>query len=127
MLFAAVHESGNGTEGTFHLRLPTSAHWARPDVSRTYPYTDFGSFTSRSDAALGGPRLIITGWRTRRRSRVHGRVPSALGENLTVADDTLRYVKDGHTLAHAIIDTVREPLIVLDRTAHDAAQRAPGV
>jgi hypothetical protein len=24
-----------GTEGTFHLRLPMSAHWARPDVSRT--------------------------------------------------------------------------------------------
>jgi len=32
-----------------------------------------------------------------------------------VADDTLRYVKDGHTLAQAIVDTVREPLIVLDR------------
>jgi len=27
-----------GTEGTFHLRLPMSAHWARPDVSRTCPY-----------------------------------------------------------------------------------------
>src|SRR5712692_10660502 len=27
-----------GTEGTFHLRLPISAHWARPDVSRTCPY-----------------------------------------------------------------------------------------
>ncbi len=32
-----------------------------------------------------------------------------------MADDTLRYVKDEHTLAHAIVDTVREPLIVLDR------------
>jgi len=32
-----------------------------------------------------------------------------------VANDTLRYVKDGHTLAHAIVDTVREALIVLDR------------
>ncbi len=61
------------------------------------------------------PRPIITSWRTRRPSRVHGRVPSALGENLTVTNDTLRYVKDGHTLAHAIVDTVREALIVLDR------------
>jgi len=32
-----------------------------------------------------------------------------------VPDDRLRYVKDGHTLAHAIVDTVREALIVLDR------------
>jgi len=32
-----------------------------------------------------------------------------------VSDDPLRYVKDGHTLAHAIVDTVREALIVLDR------------
>jgi PAS domain S-box-containing protein len=36
-------------------------------------------------------------------------------ENVTVPDDTLLYVKDGHTLAHAIVDTVREALIVLDR------------
>ena len=42
-------------------------------------------------------------------------VKSALGENLTVADDVLRHVKDGHSLAHAIVDTVREALIVLDR------------
>src|SRR5713101_6551646 len=28
-----------GTEGTF--RLPMSAHWARPDVSRTCPYRRF--------------------------------------------------------------------------------------
>src|SRR6266849_329291 len=27
-----------GTEGTFHLRLPMSAHWALPDVSRSYPH-----------------------------------------------------------------------------------------
>jgi hypothetical protein len=27
-----------GTEGTFHLRLPASAHWALPEVSRTCPY-----------------------------------------------------------------------------------------
>src|SRR6266567_3463740 len=27
-----------GTEGTFRLRLPMSAHWALPDVSRTCPY-----------------------------------------------------------------------------------------
>ena len=26
-----------GPEGTFHLRPPTSAHWALPDVSRTCP------------------------------------------------------------------------------------------
>jgi PAS domain S-box-containing protein len=32
-----------------------------------------------------------------------------------VADDVLRHVKDGHSLAHAIVDTVREALIVLDR------------
>ncbi len=32
-----------------------------------------------------------------------------------MSDDPLRYVKDGHTLAHAIVDTVREALIVLDR------------
>jgi chemotaxis protein methyltransferase CheR len=32
-----------------------------------------------------------------------------------MADDALRLVKDGHTLAHAIVDTVREALIVLDR------------
>jgi PAS domain S-box-containing protein len=36
-------------------------------------------------------------------------------DNVTVPDDTLLYVKDGHTLAHAIVDTVREALIVLDR------------
>ncbi len=27
----------------------------------------------------------------------------------------LRHIKDGHSLAHAIVDTVREALIVLDR------------
>jgi hypothetical protein len=27
-----------GTKGTFHLRLPTSAHWALPDVPRRCPY-----------------------------------------------------------------------------------------
>ena len=32
-----------------------------------------------------------------------------------MADDVLRHVKDGHSLAHAIVDTVREALIVLDR------------
>ena len=32
-----------------------------------------------------------------------------------MSDDPLRYVKDRHTLAHAIVDTVREALIVLDR------------
>jgi PAS domain S-box-containing protein len=32
-----------------------------------------------------------------------------------MANDPLRYVKDGHTLAHAIVDTVREAFIVLDR------------
>ena len=32
-----------------------------------------------------------------------------------MADDALRHVKDGHSLAHAIVDTVREALIVLDR------------
>jgi PAS domain-containing protein len=32
-----------------------------------------------------------------------------------VADDVLRHVKDGHSLARAIVDTVREALIVLDR------------
>jgi PAS domain S-box-containing protein len=32
-----------------------------------------------------------------------------------VADDVLRHDKDGHSLAHAIVDTVREALIVLDR------------
>jgi PAS domain-containing protein len=32
-----------------------------------------------------------------------------------VADEVLRHVKDGHSLAHAIVDTVREALIVLDR------------
>jgi hypothetical protein len=31
-----------------------------------------------------------------------------------VADDVLRHVKDGHSLARAIVDTVREALIVLD-------------
>ena len=31
-----------------------------------------------------------------------------------MADDVLRHVKDGHSLAHAIVDTVREALIVLD-------------
>jgi len=30
--------SGRGPEGTFHLHLPMSAHWARPDVPRTCPY-----------------------------------------------------------------------------------------
>ena len=29
-----------------------------------------------------------------------------------MADDVLRHVKDGHSLAHAIVDTVREALIV---------------
>ena len=32
-----------------------------------------------------------------------------------MADDVLRHVKDGHSLAHAIVDIVREALIVLDR------------
>ena len=32
-----------------------------------------------------------------------------------MADDALRHVKDGHSLAHAIVDTMREALIVLDR------------
>ena len=40
-----------------------------------------------------------------------------------MADDTLRYIKDGHTLAQAIVDTVREPLIVLDRNLHGVAAR----
>src|SRR5437016_609754 len=55
-------------------------------------------------------------------SRVHARMRAAfmvesggsLGENPTVAEDALRHVKDGHSLAHAIVDTVREALIVLD-------------
>jgi PAS domain-containing protein len=32
-----------------------------------------------------------------------------------VADDALRHVKDGSSLARALVDTVREALIVLDR------------
>jgi two-component sensor histidine kinase len=41
--------------------------------------------------------------------------PKLIPEDVTVPNDTLRNIKDGHTLAHAIVDTVREPLIVLDR------------
>jgi PAS domain-containing protein len=32
-----------------------------------------------------------------------------------VADDVLRHFKEGHPLARAIVDTVRDALIVLDR------------
>ena len=38
-----------------------------------------------------------------------------------MADDVLRHVKDGHSLAHAIVDTVREALIVLDRDSRVVA------
>src|SRR5260370_3969443 len=37
ILLANSEPSTHGTEGTFHLRLPMSAHWARPDVPRTCP------------------------------------------------------------------------------------------
>src|SRR6266851_3555510 len=39
-----------GTEGTFHLRLPMSAHWARPDVSRTPPLPPSLTLTEVIDA-----------------------------------------------------------------------------
>jgi hypothetical protein len=52
-------------------------------------------------------------------------VKSALGVNLTVADDVLRHVKDGHSLAHAIVDTVREALCFLSISTRGACDPAP--
>jgi len=39
-------------------------------------------------------------------------------EKYHVTDDTSHHVKDGHALALAIVETVREALIVLDRSLH---------
>jgi hypothetical protein len=33
MLFAAVHESGNGTKRTYLLGLTMSVHWSKADIT----------------------------------------------------------------------------------------------
>lgn len=75
----------------------------------------FRKLHAQSDVVLDGRARLPLRENAAVKNRVYGRVPSALGESLAMADDRQRYVQERHTLADAIVDTVRESLIVLDR------------